>query len=391
MPLYNASALIKKLRIAHGFTQEKLAEGICSRATISKIERGERKPDWFILLNVLQKLGVKPDDFHSNISELISDNEAYIITKRDECQRHFEANDFDSLKNILDELAQDERFTKSYAEKGGRGYQIYLRYKALLHIRGQYEDTPACINYAMECIRLSRPDFEIERISEYFLSPEELQLLSIIAVAYEDMTIEILRQIKSNYEEHYTANAQGDRRYRELLLNIVSALINAGHYEECLEVAEEGLSYALMHSEMRTCLIYFRHTAWCLMKLGRTKEGKEQYKKFLMLAYVMDSYSIVSVEEAQRSFEEAFGDKVSISLSPDIFAGENSTFVKGAKSGRPPNNLPNNFAESVQYWEQGKISFGEALERTKLKQATFYRRLKEYRKAKADNTHYQNC
>jgi len=59
-----------------------------------------------------------------------------------------------------------------------------------------------------------------------------------------------------------------------------------------------------------------------------------------------------------------------------------SAKARGIKFGRPIKKSPDNFAEVVKLWEQGKISFEEALEQTWLKQATFYRRLREYRAGK---------
>jgi DNA invertase Pin-like site-specific DNA recombinase len=56
-----------------------------------------------------------------------------------------------------------------------------------------------------------------------------------------------------------------------------------------------------------------------------------------------------------------------------------SAKVRGIKFGRPIKNPPDNFGEKIKQWEQGKISFEEVLTQTGLKQATFYRRLREYR------------
>ena len=53
--------------------------------------------------------------------------------------------------------------------------------------------------------------------------------------------------------------------------------------------------------------------------------------------------------------------------------------AKGVHLGRPMIKLPENFAKVVKLWEQGKISFEEALVQTGLKQATFYNRLREFR------------
>ncbi len=53
--------------------------------------------------------------------------------------------------------------------------------------------------------------------------------------------------------------------------------------------------------------------------------------------------------------------------------------AKGVKFGRPGVAAPKGFAKIVRDWERKKISFGEALKRSGLSQATFYRRLREQR------------
>jgi DNA invertase Pin-like site-specific DNA recombinase len=56
--------------------------------------------------------------------------------------------------------------------------------------------------------------------------------------------------------------------------------------------------------------------------------------------------------------------------------------AKGVRFGRPVKNPPGNFAETVKAWERGKLTIEEVLERTSLKEATFYRRLREHRLAR---------
>jgi len=64
----------------------------------------------------------------------------------------------------------------------------------------------------------------------------------------------------------------------------------------------------------------------------------------------------------------------------------NSAFVTVSKGlsalrfGRPIKKPPENFGKVVKQWERGKLNFSEVLEQTGLKQATFYNRLREYRK-----------
>lgn len=53
--------------------------------------------------------------------------------------------------------------------------------------------------------------------------------------------------------------------------------------------------------------------------------------------------------------------------------------ARGVKFGRPEVSVPQEFPKIVGEWERKKISFEEALDRSGLSQATFYRKLKEYR------------
>jgi len=56
-----------------------------------------------------------------------------------------------------------------------------------------------------------------------------------------------------------------------------------------------------------------------------------------------------------------------------------SARLRGVRFGRPIKKPPENFGELVKLWERGKLPVDEVLKRTGLKEATFYRRLREYR------------
>lgn len=52
---------------------------------------------------------------------------------------------------------------------------------------------------------------------------------------------------------------------------------------------------------------------------------------------------------------------------------------RGIRFGRPKTHIPDNFGEIVHKWESGQIKFGDAIQECNMSQATFYRRLREYR------------
>lgn len=53
--------------------------------------------------------------------------------------------------------------------------------------------------------------------------------------------------------------------------------------------------------------------------------------------------------------------------------------AKGVKFGRPQKLIPNDFGKIVKMWEQKKLPFAEALSQCDMSEATFYRKLREYR------------
>lgn len=53
--------------------------------------------------------------------------------------------------------------------------------------------------------------------------------------------------------------------------------------------------------------------------------------------------------------------------------------AKGVKFGRPEKQMPDDFEKIVKAWEQKKLPFAEVLKLCNMSEATFYRRLREYR------------
>lgn len=67
MATYCAGVLISELRKRKWLTQEKLAEGICDRRTVS-YENGSISPSKYLFERLMQRLGVDPKQFSSYIA-----------------------------------------------------------------------------------------------------------------------------------------------------------------------------------------------------------------------------------------------------------------------------------------------------------------------------------
>lgn len=56
--------------------------------------------------------------------------------------------------------------------------------------------------------------------------------------------------------------------------------------------------------------------------------------------------------------------------------------ARGVRFGRPETPIPSDFGEIVKKWEKGYITVDDAIQKCGMSQATFYRRLREYRLSK---------
>ena len=103
------------------------------------------------------------------------------------------------------------------------------------------------------------------------------------------------------------------------------------------------------------------------MPLLDTRHGKDLMGTFLA-DVVLQVLSFVAQQECENIWNRQR-------------AGIDAAKAKGVKFGRPLKMPPENFRLSVKQWERRELKFSEVLRKTGLKEATFYRRLREYRKA----------
>ena len=322
MPLLNAGAMIRELRQSHGLTQEKLAEGICSRETVVKLENGERKADWFIIRNLFMRLGIDPDTYYN---ELASENDIYILKKRDECAAYFNTGKWEKLKSAIENLERDKRFLQG--GRKGRGYALLIRYKAHLYASDPYKNFQKALGYYLETLKITRPNFDIDEIPNYLLSYDETIILNCLANAFsysgEDggdvKALEIWQNMRINYEKSQLTHIRGkNENYLLILGNIAKQLLLAERFEACLQILEKSLPMAFEKANARLILTNLWRKAWCLLNLDRKAEGDELLKKYFMLAYVLEGKTRVTddeINQCKKDYEDKFNGQLDLSIA----------------------------------------------------------------------------
>jgi len=316
MALFNANLILRELRKTRGLTQEQLAEGICSRSTITMIEQGKRRPDWWTFKQLAAKLGIEPEQYFNDIA---NEDEVYVYNKYAEISKLNFTQDFDAMKLELSKLETDERFNK---EKGSSGYRLLLNLKIIYNIDSPNKDLDVAIECCMERLRLFRPTFELAEIESYVLTSEELNMIDCLLEAYAllgryDEVIEYRKKILANFERNYVAmTLRVLGAYAWSISFFAHTLLRAGRYVEAVEAADKGMGVAFgeftLNRQFQECM---RYKAKALMKLGDENGGHELMKRHLAYLYGMSKDEVVAeYDSAKKDFETEFGCRLELDL-----------------------------------------------------------------------------
>jgi len=313
--MFNANLIMRELRKAKGLTQEQLAEGICSRSAIAMIEKGERKPDWHIFSGAMQKLGVEPRQFYNDIA---SEEDVAMFNYNMKLHQLFSSRDFEALKVEFEKMENDEKFST------GLGRRLHLDVMRLLYLQKDYRNLERSLECATELIKLSRPDFDINKLDEYFLTTMELVTISSFATIHFELKdyekeSEIRKKIVRYYEHHRTTMSLFEKMYYvEAIVNFALSLLNLKAYDDCIEECDKAIKHSVgldiaTHVHMRAIAC----KSFALGHLGQKEEREFLFKRYLFYCWAVIGHMDITnagFEEQKENWEKAFGYKLDLTL-----------------------------------------------------------------------------
>ena len=211
MPLYRGDVLIKELRKARNLTQEQLCEGICEKGTLSRIERGLRRPDWFTFERLMQRLGEDPIKYYTDIVNIEDKQIIDLKEKIHKCLLMKTEEGFKEAETFLIQLEQRG------ANNLVRQYALYVKASLASH-RGQHNKS---LSLAVRGIRVTVPHFDEDKIDTYILSMDEVRLINIIAnkyaaLSYEQKCLDIQLKLIASMDMGYTDDDEKLKRVYNL-------------------------------------------------------------------------------------------------------------------------------------------------------------------------------
>ena len=305
MSFFQLGSIIRNRREELGYSQEDLADGICSVPTLSRIENGERMPTKNHYEMLMQRLG------YSAISlDFFTDKKDFLIHELKFKIRHaYIENDFVRCRKLLQELCAvlDER--NPIDEQFVCLYDTLLNQKSL--------DVTEKLTRLETALRLTCRRYERDFIPK-ILSYAEIILLNNIAVCYDalaqrEQAIEILYAIKHYYERQVSSSEEALRTQPMILYNLSALLGRVGRFDECIAICNQGIGLARRthrYADYEKILYNHARAHICRNQSGDQDIAKQSLKQAYGHAYSIDNQKLIKV--FRDFYEVTFSEEILI-------------------------------------------------------------------------------
>lgn len=263
---------IKQRREALGLTQKQVCNGICEPVTLSRLENGKQTPNRTRINAILQRLGL-PDDRYIS---LLSKNELKIEALKKEIVA---CNVTERVKEGREKLAKLEEMEEA---KDPLVRQFILRAQVLL---GRLDGSclpEKQIELLFQAIRLTVPQFDLDKIEWFLYSTDEVKIINQIGIAYSDdrqnekaaeIYAQLLRYVRVHYQETITSIGV----LPMVLYNYARVLDLCGWYEEGAALAKEGQEACIQYGHYHFLPHCLEIEAECRHFMGDDESSAELY------------------------------------------------------------------------------------------------------------------
>jgi transcriptional regulator with XRE-family HTH domain len=223
---------IKELRKIVGLTQRELADGVCTQALISRIEKGDVYPSATSLYQISQKLGVDINFFFEIATIPRLD---YVKEVERQLWKLRRAREFDEMIEIVNVEVKNQVFiSHSY------NLQLLLWHKGIYQFEVENNDIAA-----LETLQTA---FTLTRNLKKALSEREMEIqLTIGAIQFKENNLE--EALESYNRVKHSLKLEGDVNNKSiktrLLYNVARVLSRLSRFEESIEYCQEAIRWCI--------------------------------------------------------------------------------------------------------------------------------------------------
>ncbi len=289
MEIQEIGRMICKLRISKGISQEELCRGICSVATLSRLEAGERRPDILVFNALFQRVGKSTD--HINILMTLEEFE-YFVKRRN--------IEISMITKNFRQAVEDIKILENELKKKSQSLQrqdIY-RLHALLHIQKENNMTEA-EKYVHKAILETISDFDTWKkvsqpsITHLWFSESEIQLILLYIYIKEylgDNEVSLLESVIDYIRSKIT-----DEKFQNKELSMALYLQACFYkkellWEECYECCETAIAAEVKNGTISILFQCLELEMECFENRFVSKNAKLRKKEYESLKAVLEEY-----------------------------------------------------------------------------------------------------
>ncbi|MGM0841744.1 MAG: tetratricopeptide repeat protein [Bacillota bacterium] len=271
---------IKQLRKTVGLTQGELAEGVCTQALISRIEKGDVYPSATSLYQISQKLGVDINFFFEIATIPRLD---YVKEVERQLGKLRRARQFEEMIEIVNVEEKNQVFISHQ-----NNFQLLLWHKGIY----QFEVENDVIT-ALETLQTA---FALTRNLKKALSEREMEIqLTIGAIQFKENNLK--EALESYNKVKQSLRIEGEVQNKSiktrLLYNIARVLSRLSKFEESIECCQEAIRWCIETE-------YLHLLAELHYQIGYNYELQENF--FMALSHVEKALLIFEIKQDKKYY-----------------------------------------------------------------------------------------
>lgn len=291
MAVYVVGDFLRETRIRKGYTQEEVSYGICTTASLSRIENGAQKPGRLILEKLFERLGTENNLFNSFVSR----EEMELYSAIQNLIRDITDEDVTKLKehiSLVENLATDAS---------------ELEHQCLYFAKGELarqkdKDDKKAMEMYMKAIHITLPDFDGKSpLRNNLLTFDEIMIINSIAILYSNDEKNIMNAIhldmwlKEYMENKIVDGKMKTAKYPMILYNLSCWLGVENCHAEALKMAEQGINFCIEYGNLAFFPLLILNKGVALAELNQLDEAKQYLHQAVTVLSAVKRMDLVKI------------------------------------------------------------------------------------------------
>lgn len=271
MAVYVVGDFLRETRLRRGYTQEEVSYGICTPASLSRIENGAQKPGRLILEKLFERLGTENNLFNSFVSR----EEMELYSAIQELVRNITDDDVAKIEKQIEVV---EKLAVNTTE---------LEHQCLYFAKGELarqkeKDDKKAMEMYMKAIHITLPDFDGKNpLRNNLLTFDEIMIINSIAILYANRENDIMNAIeldmwlKVHMENKIMDGKMKTAKYPMILYNLSNWFGNKEFHVEALKMEELGVDFCIQYGNLAFFPILVVNKGVALAEIGKIEDARK--------------------------------------------------------------------------------------------------------------------